>query len=118
MEKVKIKLSYNKYQSLYLLLRALNFNCILNYGTRVMAHYILKKTFIKISNKIGGGRFKSANLSLNYAEAVALYILILSDNNLVITGDYERALSYEILEAIESQITGVSTKLLTDDLVN
>jgi len=100
MRKVKLSFTYPKYQALFLVMRALNFDAIPDYTTRIMARFILERVFAKISRKIISGiSFREATLSLHPAEAAALHELLVYGTAPM--GDYERALVYEIIETIE-----------------
>ena len=111
MQKIKLSFSYQKYQALFLIMRAMDFNAISDYEVRILARFILEKVFAKISRKVlSGFIFKEVTLSLHPAEAHVMHELLLYGTAPL--GDYERGVVYEIIEAIEQQTLQINANRL------
>ena len=111
MQKIRLSFTYQKYQALFLIMRALDFNAISDYNTRVMARFILEKIFAKISRKVlSGFLFNEVTLSLHPAEALALHELLVYGTAPL--GDYELGVVYEIIDTIERQTIQINASKL------
>lgn len=114
MRKIKLTFTYKRYQALFLVMRAMDFDAIPDYDKRVMARFILERVFAKVSRRvISGISFKSAKLTLHPAEATAMHELLV--HGTAPLGDYENGLVYEIIESIEQQTLHMNKHKLLHD---